>query len=783
MSCYIKLRGYLADLYPKEDEARLLGRDAHVEIARVNFQGAALTFWNNLLEQANYEKKLEKLLERIEEDKPPQELIELIKKFAIEVKSGSFSRIPYRHRTNAPTATLDQVKKLIAERTRQFFGRDDQLLVLDRFVSEKDRGVMIVTAPGGFGKSALLANWALRQECRGALVAQHFFNGTMHRTVQPTDALKGLLYQIAVLRDVEPTDASDDLSRLEDQLTTELCKDASTDAPLIVVLDGLDEAAKLIEPIVPAGLGKHVYIVASGRAEDSESPRHIASWLYAKNTVGYLVQRFPLKALNITGVMEWLRERAPGLNENANGIAQRLLATSEGIPLFLRFIVDDIRQQLDKGIAAKDLERRLVALPAPFTDYAAERLEAMRKLHGSPAAWLDVQRIFALLTLIRGAMPLSEIAAVSGAQSDVMALDTSITRWFTFRLGDTEGSVAFLHPRLAEVFHDALARSPLTQGLVYQVERRLIEHCAAWQKNDSLYGLTYLPWHLLRAGRAKQALEALTSIGFLTARVGHPPPRHAQELTAQTLTDFTALSEKAPADLRSVAKSWLGFWATIEPSLSAVLLGPRAEDAKLLLPQLLADTLGPPGQAISERSKISWRQLTGQRAPSNLLRTLVGHTHWVAGALALSDGRLLSWSFDTTLRLWSPDGGPLGELKGHTRLVVGALALSDGRLLSWSIDETLRLWSPDGAPLRELKGHTDSVAGALALTDGRLLSWCRDGTLRLWSPDGAPLEPWLWPYGGLQKVFPHTTRRGQFWVLAANDVILVRHYETTPAPR
>jgi hypothetical protein len=37
---------------------------------------------------------------------------------------------------NSPRTTLDQVEKLIQERTRQFFGRDDQLLALDRFVSE-----------------------------------------------------------------------------------------------------------------------------------------------------------------------------------------------------------------------------------------------------------------------------------------------------------------------------------------------------------------------------------------------------------------------------------------------------------------------------------------------------------------------------------------------------------------------------------------------------------------------------------------------------------------------
>jgi hypothetical protein len=475
---------------------------------------------------------------------------------------------------NAPKTTLDQVERLIQERTRQFFGRDDQLLALDRFVSENERGVMIVTAPGGFGKSALLANWGQRQEGGGALVAQHFFNGTMHRTVQPADALKGLIYQISALRDGEPPEPTDDL---EDRLNEELCKDASADAPLIVVLDGLDEAVRIIEPIIPAGLGKHVYIVASGRAEEDEAPSRIACWLYAKNTAAYPVQRFALKALTISGVIQWLQHRAPGLKKETHAIAQRLLATTEGIPLFLRFIVDDIGQRLDSGIQAEDLKRSVITLPAPFADYAAQQLEAIQKTQGSGAGWPDIQRVFALLTLIRGAMPASQIAAVLGVQTNVTALDTAITRWFAIRLGETEASVSFLHPRLAEVFHEALAKRPQTQGLIHQVERLLIDYCAGWQENGALYGLRFMPWHLMQAGRAREALRTLTAVDLLKARVGHA---EAPALIAQTLSDFTALSEKVPLEQISEARSWLSFWATIEPKLMTFAGGPRPEEAE-----------------------------------------------------------------------------------------------------------------------------------------------------------------------------------------------------------
>jgi WD40 repeat protein len=41
-----------------------------------------------------------------------------------------------------------------------------------------------------------------------------------------------------------------------------------------------------------------------------------------------------------------------------------------------------------------------------------------------------------------------------------------------------------------------------------------------------------------------------------------------------------------------------------------------------------------------------------------------------------------------------------GVLEGHTSVVNGALALDGGRLFSWSYDNTLRLWdAATGAPL------------------------------------------------------------------------------------
>ncbi len=118
---------------------------------------------------------------------------------------------------------------------------------------------------------------------------------------------------------------------------------------------------------------------------------------------------------------------------------------------------------------------------------------------------------------------------------------------------------------------------------------------------------------------------------------------------------------------------------------------------------------------------------------------LEGHTDRVCGAIELRSGDILSWSWDNTLRLWSPEGTCKAVLEGHTSSVDGAIELRSGDILSWSWDNTLRLWSPDGTCKSILEGHTSWVYGAIELRSGDILSWCAcrwDNTLRLWSTDG-----------------------------------------------
>lgn len=158
------------------------------------------------------------------------------------------------------------------------------------------------------------------------------------------------------------------------------------------------------------------------------------------------------------------------------------------------------------------------------------------------------------------------------------------------------------------------------------------------------------------------------------------------------------------------------------------------------------------------------------------------HQDAVRGALILPGGDILSWSDDTTLKIWDMTSGVChATLRGHTAPVEGALVLPDGDILSWSDDCSLKLWDretgaakssadcdfplhgaallPDGSILfwgqeetgtmgvfaigepdlsevrRNLEGHEYPVDGARILADGRVMSWSKDCTLKIWNAD------------------------------------------------
>src|SRR5438128_17412 len=74
-------------------------------------------------------------------------------------------------------------------------------------------------------------------------------------------------------------------------------------------------------------------------------------------------------------------------------------------------------------------------------------------------------------------------------------------------------------------------------------------------------------------------------------------------------------------------------------------------------------------------------------------------------------------------------------LKGHTDNVKSVAVLDEDRIVSGSWDKTLRIWDTKGETEQILKGHTEAVTCFAVLSDGRIVSGSRDKTLRIWETE------------------------------------------------
>jgi hypothetical protein len=111
----------------------------------------------------------------------------------------------------------------------------------------------------------------------------------------------------------------------------------------------------------------------------------------------------------------------------------------------------------------------------------------------------------------------------------------------------------------------------------------------------------------------------------------------------------------------------------------------------------------------------------------NCLQILQGHTACVYKVIQLDDDRLVSASWDSTMKVWQNNNGHYSVnkvIEGHSREILSLINLRDGNMASGSADKSIKIWDVknDFKILFDLQGYKSAVFSLLNLWDGRLLS-------------------------------------------------------------
>lgn len=433
------------------------------------------------------------------------------------------ARAPFG-RKDLGIAAAENVSTVFSELTEFFVGRTDILNDIDTFVDcrmeGRNNGLLIVTAPAGFGKSTVAAAWCLNASGLDRRdVAFHFCKAAAGaNTTKPEEVTKNLLRQVSASYGRKP-----DLSDPHDSLTALLKDSPANKKQLVVWLDGIDEAQGDISCFLPQRLGDRVCVIVSGRAVKSEKPKFLRSWTETSLARSYEPPILSLERMSKADVDELFSALCDKNSIEAKaGFSDKIFSASDqGYALFAKLIAEDVVKSLSNRDSVS-----FGASPLSFKNYAAEQLELLRD---SLETWSKYANMFELLTVLREGVPQTLLRDATNDRT--LRLDTlpnELKRWLRVHIdpaGQSPDVVSFTHPMLALAFRESLGKSTELETLE-QLTASLLKPIS----NINPYALRHLPHHFIELGRRDSAIQLLTDMEFVERRFSVLGPRAATDI-------------------------------------------------------------------------------------------------------------------------------------------------------------------------------------------------------------------------------------------------------------
>ena len=242
---------------------------------------------------------------------------------------------------------------LITERGRvPFGGRDAELDQLDRWLfSEARPSRLLLTAPAGRGKSALVVQWLEQLQVYAATGRSDWRIAFMPISIRVGTNRPEEFYQGLALRLSEISDHALDETKLRDadyfkaSVRKQLGHIAKKGLKVLVVLDGIDEALEgtFDGGIIPKQLPPTLRVLVSARLQlrDNDTKGWLKRIGWDRDTRADTMELGKLDAQRIADVM--IRLGAPmDIVAGEPGLVERLATLTEGEPLLVRFYCTDL---------------------------------------------------------------------------------------------------------------------------------------------------------------------------------------------------------------------------------------------------------------------------------------------------------------------------------------------------------------------------------------------------------------------------------------------------------